>query len=150
MDLGARVFAISKHRVLNVLNTGPRNRSFCEKTVKNPKLDIKIPQNSHKFESFMENNGREQWDPTLLPQWENLYVYVGIFHGFIAKKPIPGRSENIECTRNHLPSPVSQFGKLRECPLCAAHPLCPSSSILHLCAPLNTSLRLTLYKIVHL
>ena len=40
----------------------------------------------------MENNGREQWDPTLLPQWENLYVYLGIFHGLIAKKPIPARS----------------------------------------------------------
>ena len=35
----------------------------------------------------MENNGREQWDPTFLPQWENLYVYLVIFHGLIAKKP---------------------------------------------------------------
>ena len=41
----------------------------------------------------MENNGREQWDPTFLLQWENLYAYLGIFHGLIAKKPIPGRSE---------------------------------------------------------
>ena len=41
----------------------------------------------------MENNGREQWDPTFLPQWENLYVYLGIFHGLIAKKTIPGPSD---------------------------------------------------------
>ena len=71
-------------------HTGPGNRSFSEKSVKNPKLDVKITYNSHKFESFMENNRREQWDPTFLPQWENLYVYSGKFHGLIAKKPIPG------------------------------------------------------------
>ena len=40
----------------------------------------------------MENNGREQWDPIFLPQWENLYVYLGIFHGLITKKPILGPS----------------------------------------------------------
>ena len=39
----------------------------------------------------MENNGREQWDPTFLLQWD---VHLGIFHGLIAKKPIPGPSEN--------------------------------------------------------
>ena len=44
----------------------------------------------------MENNGREQWDPTFLLQWENLYVYLGIFHGLIAKKPIPGPSVQYE------------------------------------------------------
>ena len=41
----------------------------------------------------MENNSREQCDPTFLPQWENLYVYLGIFHDLIAKKPIPGPSD---------------------------------------------------------
>ena len=40
----------------------------------------------------MENNGKEQWDPTFLSQWENVYVYLGIFHGLIAKKLIPGAS----------------------------------------------------------
>ena len=47
----------------------------------------------------MENNGSEQWDPTILPQWENLYVYLGIFHGLIAKKPIPWRSDLDEYRR---------------------------------------------------
>ena len=44
----------------------------------------------------MENNGREQWNPTILLQLGNLYVYLGIFSSLITKKPIPGRSDSRE------------------------------------------------------
>ena len=55
----------------------------------------------------------------ILATMGNLYVYLGIFHGLIAKKPIPGPSEPLakRCQQDMLPQQydeknINSLGKL--------------------------------------
>jgi len=71
------------------VGTGPRNRSFSEKTVRKPTWTCRIRTTESDFESFMEDMAKENGDFKFLPLCENIYVLLGIFHSIITKDRFP-------------------------------------------------------------